>query len=99
MGSDELQVVLGQLGVTASQWQGLGAQLAAGATPPAPGPPFQATTAAVSGIDATIGGVAAALATRTQATAAGVTTAAKSYANQETSAASEMAAVTQVTVV
>ncbi|KZS68472.1 MAG: hypothetical protein K2X56_24820 [Mycobacterium pseudokansasii] len=99
MGSDELQVVLGRLGVTASQWQGLGAQLATGAAPPAPGQPFQATTAAVSGIDAAIGGVAAAMATRTQATAAGVTAAAAGYANQEASAASEMAAVTQVTVV
>lgn len=52
MGSDELQVVLGQLGVAASQWQGLGTQLAARATPPGPGQPFQATAAAVSGIDA-----------------------------------------------
>ncbi|MHA7652753.1 hypothetical protein ACX9NE_20060 [Mycobacterium sp. ML4] len=99
MGSEELKVVLGQLGVTASQWQGLGAQLAATATPPAAGHPFQATTAAVSGIDAAIGGTAAALATRTQATAAAVATATVGYANQEASAASEMAAVTQVTVV
>ncbi|KAA1250870.1 hypothetical protein F0Q45_07410 [Mycobacterium simiae] len=99
MGSNELRVVLGQLGVTASQSQGLGAQLATGATPPAPGRPFQATTAAVSGIDAAIGGVAAALATRTQATAGAVVAAAAGYVNQEASAASEMAAVTQGTVV
>ncbi|MHA7649973.1 hypothetical protein ACX9NE_09520 [Mycobacterium sp. ML4] len=99
MGSDELQVVLGQLGVTASQWQGLGAQLATGTTPPAPGHPFQATTAAVIGIDAGIGGAAAALATRTQAAAAAVATAAAGYANQEASAAGEMAAVAQVRVV
>ncbi|WOR04716.1 MULTISPECIES: hypothetical protein [Mycobacterium ulcerans group] len=82
MGPDELQVVLGQVGVTAGQWHGLGAQLAAGTTPPAFGPPFRATTAAVSGINAAIGGAAAAFVGRTQATAAG-----------------EMAAVTQVTVV
>ncbi|KZS85294.1 hypothetical protein B4U45_14725 [Mycobacterium persicum] len=99
MGSDELQVVLGQLGVTASQSQGLGAQLAAGTTPPSPGQPFQATTAAVRGINAAIGGAAAEFGTRTQATGAAVTAAAAGYAHQETTAAAEMAAVTQVTVV
>ncbi|BAV39510.1 hypothetical protein SHTP_0105 [Mycobacterium ulcerans subsp. shinshuense] len=99
VGSDELHVKLGQLGVTASQWQDLRAQLAAGATPPAPGQPFQATAAAVSGIGAAIGGTGVALATRTQATAAAVAAAAAGYANQEATAAGEMAAVTQVRVV
>ncbi|MDC9008206.1 hypothetical protein [Mycobacterium marinum] len=99
MGPDELHVKLGQLGVTAGQWQDLGAQLAAGATPPAPGQPFQATAAAVSGIGAAIGGTGVALATRTQATAAAVAAAAAGYANQEATAAGEMAAVTQVRVV
>ncbi|WP_373198882.1 hypothetical protein [Mycobacterium marinum] len=99
MGSDQLLVVLDQLGVASSQWQSLGARLATGATPPAPGQPFQATTATVKGINAAIAGDAAALATRTQATATGVTAAAASYANQEATAAGEMAAVTQVRVV
>ncbi|MCV7076104.1 hypothetical protein [Mycobacterium szulgai] len=96
---DELQVVLGQLGATASQWQGLGAQLAAGATPPPSGQPFQATTVAASGIDAAIGCTAVAFVTRMQATAAGVAAAAAGYASQEATAAGEMAAVTQVWVV
>lgn len=39
------------------------------------------------------------IATRTQATATGVAAAAAAYAHQEATAASEMAAVTQVTVV
>ena len=51
------------------------------------------------GVNAAIDGAAAQFATRTQSTAAGVTTAAAGYANQEASAAAEMAAVTQVTVV
>ncbi|CCK64232.1 Conserved protein of unknown function [Mycobacterium canettii CIPT 140070017] len=91
MGSDELQVALGQLVVTASQWQGLGAQLAAEATPPASGQPFQATTAAVSRINAAIGGAVAEFATRTHATATAVTAAAAAYAHQEATAAGEMA--------
>ncbi|MCV7199263.1 hypothetical protein [Mycobacterium angelicum] len=99
MESDELAVVFGQLEVAASQWQCLSVQLAAQTMPPALGQPFQATTAVVSGIDAAIGGTAAALATRTQATATAVAAASAGYANQEASAASEMAAVTQVRVV
>ncbi|MDS0287696.1 hypothetical protein NDO29_15435 [Mycobacterium tuberculosis] len=99
MGSNELQVVLGQLEVAASQSQGLGAQFAALATPPESGQPFQATTVAVSGINAAICCAAAEFATRTQATATGVAAAAAAYAHQEATAASEMAAVTQVTVV
>lgn len=98
MGSNELQVVLGQLEVAASQSQGLGAQFAASATPPESGQPFQATTVAVSGINAAICCAAAEFATRTQATATGYAAAA-AYAHQEATAASEMAAVTQVTVV
>lgn len=99
MGSNELQVVLGQLEVAARQSQGLGAQFAASATPPESGQPFQATTVAVSGINAAICCAAAEFATRTQATATGVAAAAAAYAHQEATAASEMAAVTQVTVV
>lgn len=94
MGWDEIQVVPGQLGVTASQWNVLGAQLAAGATPPAPGQPFQTTTAAVSDVNAAIGGAAVAFASRTQAAATGVTAAAAGYADQEAAAAAAMAAVT-----
>jgi hypothetical protein len=99
--SNELQVVLHQLHqlrVTASQWQGLGAQLAE-ATPPSPGQPFQPTTAAVNGVNAAIGVAAAAFMARTQATAAGVAAAAAEYGNQEAAAANEMAAVLQVTVI
>lgn len=72
---------------------------AASATPPESGQPFQATTVAVSGINAAICCAAAEFATRTQATATGVAAAAAAYAHQEATAASEMAAVTQVTVV
>lgn len=64
-----------------------------------PAKPFQATTVAVSGINAAICCAAAEFATRTQATATGVAAAAAAYAHQEATAASEMAAVTQVTVV
>ncbi|ACC42467.1 conserved hypothetical secreted protein [Mycobacterium marinum M] len=99
MGTDRTTGRTDQLGVTASQRRGLGAQLTRGAAPPAPGHPFQATTAAVSGIDSAIGATATALATRTQATAAAVAAAAARYANQEASAADEMAAVAQLKVV
>ncbi|EPQ74607.1 hypothetical protein [Mycobacterium marinum] len=53
----------------------------------------------MSGIDSAIGATATALATRTQATAAAVAAAAARYANQEASAADEMAAVAQLKVV
>jgi hypothetical protein len=98
VGSDELQVVLDQLKATAVHWQGLSAQLT-GAAPPSSGQLFQATTAAVSGVNATIGVAAAAFASRIQATAAGMTSAVAGYAKQEATGAGEMAAVTQVTVV
>lgn len=77
----------------------LAPKFAASATPPESGQPFQATTVAVSGINAAICCAAAEFATRTQATATGVAAAAAAYAHQEATAASEMAAVTQVTVV
>jgi hypothetical protein len=98
MGSNELHVVLDQLRVTASQWHGLGAELA-GAAPPSPGQPFQPTTAAVNGVNAAVRVAAAVLTARTQATAAGVAVAAAGYGNQEAAGAGEMAAVTQVMLV
>ncbi|ABK68253.1 hypothetical protein MAV101_18325 [Mycobacterium avium subsp. hominissuis 101] len=98
VGSDELQVVLDQLRAAAGQWQGLSAQLAEVA-PPSPGQPFQATTAAVSGVNAAIAVARAAFASRIQAEAARVTSAAADYANQEATGAGEMAAVTRVAVV
>jgi hypothetical protein len=64
---------------------------------PAPGPPFQPTTAAVNAINAAIDATAAALVAQTQATAAGVTTAAGGYVSQEATAQGEMAAVTAAT--
>lgn len=82
MSSDGLQVAVDQVAAAASQWQGLGAQLAATAPPP-PGPPFQPTTAAVGGIDALVVAAAAALASRTQDTATGMTTGGTKYATQE----------------
>lgn len=97
MGSNDLQVVLDQLGVAAGQWRGLSTHLAA-AVPPAAGRPFQPTTAAVSGINAAIGGNAAVFVGRIEATTAGVTSAAAGYANQEATNAVAMAAVTQVRV-
>ncbi|WP_293313936.1 hypothetical protein [Mycobacterium sp.] len=98
MGSDELQVVLDQLRAAAAQWQGLSGQLT-GVAPPSPGQPFQATTAAVSGVNAAIGVAGAAFANRIQAGAAGMTSAAAVYANQEATGAGEMAAVTRGAVV
>lgn len=98
MGSDGLQVTLDQLSHTATQWQGLGAQLA-GAAPPSPGQPFQATTTAVSGVNAAVAIAATGFAGRIQATAAGMTSAGAGYANQEATGAGEMAAVAPVTVV
>lgn len=89
MGTDGLQVALDQVAATASQWQGLGAQLAA-TTPPPPGQPFQPTTAAVSSIDALVVAAAAALAARTQDTAAGMTTAGTKYASQEATNATNL---------
>ncbi|MDM3976763.1 hypothetical protein QRB36_21590 [Mycobacterium marseillense] len=98
MGSDGLQVDLDQLRATATQWQGLGAQLTE-AAPPSPGQPFQATTAAVSGVNAAVGVAATGFAGRIQATTAGMTSAGAGYANQEATGVGEMAAVAPVTVV
>jgi len=99
VGSAELQVVLDQLGATARRWQGLSGKLRGVGASPSPGQHFQATTAAVSGIHAAIGGAASIFAGRIDATAAGVTSAAAGYAQQEAANAGAMAAVTPVTVV
>lgn len=96
--SNELQVVLDELRATAGQWEGLSARFAA-AAPPAPGQPFQPTTAVVNGVNAAIGTAAAAFASRIQATAAGMTSGATGYANREVTGAGEMTAVAPVTVV
>ncbi|OCB33698.1 hypothetical protein A5675_21635 [Mycobacterium malmoense] len=98
MGSDGLQVVPGELVAAAGQWQALGSQLTV-TTPPSPGPSFQPTTAAVSGVNAAIVAAAAAFATRTQETATGMTTASATYGKQETTNGTDMANVTGVTVV
>lgn len=98
MGSDGLQVVLDQVASLAGQWEGLGAQLATTAPPP-PGQPFQATTAAISGIDAMIGAAAGAFAARTQDGVAGMSTAAADYGKQEATNAADMSNITKVTVV
>ena len=98
MGSDGLQVALDQLGATATQWQGISAQFTA-ATPPPPGQPFQATTAAVSSINALISTEAAGMATRSQDTAGQVTNAAAGYGRREATSAGEMAEVPKVTIV
>lgn len=98
MGSDGLQVAFDQLAATASQWQGLGAQLTA-TTPPSPGPSFQPTTAAVNGVNAAISANAAAFAARTQETATGMTIASATYSKQEATNAADMSNVTGVTVV
>ncbi len=99
MGTNGLQVALDQVAATAAQWQGLGAQFTA-ATPPPPGPPFQPTTAAVSGINALVRAAGTALAARTQQTSTGMTTAATHYSKQEATNATDMSNVTgAVTVV
>ncbi|MGV0159878.1 hypothetical protein ACRU3B_10620 [Mycobacterium colombiense] len=98
MASNELQVVLDELRATATQWQGLSAQLT-GPVAPLPGPPFQPTTAAVNGVNAALGAAAAAFATRTKETAGQVTNAAAGYGSREATSAKEMADVTKVTVV
>lgn len=92
-----MQVATDQLGGIASQWEALGRQLVG--APPAPGQPFQATTAAVNSVNAAIGVAAAELTTRTQATAAAVMTASGGYTAQEATAAGQMFNVTGVTVV
>ena len=98
VGSDGLQVTPDQLRLTATRWQLLGAQLT-GTAAPSPGQPFQATTAAVSGVNAAVGVAAIGLAGRIQATTEGMTSAGAGYANQEATGAGEMAAVAPVTVV
>lgn len=98
VGSDGLQVVPGQLAAMADRWQRLGAELTT-TTPPSPGQPFQATTAAVSSINAMVSADGAAFASRSQDTAGGVTNAAAGYDSQEAISAHEMAGVTKVTMV
>lgn len=90
-----MQVTLDQLRVAAGQWRGRSADLTT-TTPPAPGQPFQATAAAVIGVNAAVGTAATALSARTRATAAGVETAAAGYAKQEAASTGEMAAVPRV---
>lgn len=92
-----MQVATDQLAAIASQWEALGGQLAG--APPAPGRPFQATTAAINGVNAAIDVAAAELATRTQTTVAGVSAANGDYTTQEATAAGQMFNVTGVTVV
>ncbi|MCV7196908.1 hypothetical protein [Mycobacterium angelicum] len=95
MGQDAVQVVRAELEATAGQWETLTSQLADAA--PSPGQPFQATTAAVDGINAALGVAAAAFTARTKATAAGMTTAAAGYTSQEATSVGALAAVTPVT--
>ncbi|OMC17182.1 hypothetical protein [Mycobacterium sp. SP-6446] len=97
MGQDALQVVPAELEATAGQWEALTSELVG--APPSPGQPFQATTAAVNGVNAAIGVAAAAFTARTQATVGGVTAAVGGYTSQEAASAAEMSGVTQVTVV
>ena len=97
VGANELQVVVGELEATASQWQGLGAQFNAPTS--SPGRPFQPSTAAVNGINVAIGVAVAAITARTQATAAAVAAAAAGYANQDGTAVAALAAVSQATVI
>ncbi|WP_406816740.1 hypothetical protein [Mycobacterium sp. M23085] len=97
MAQDTLQVVPAELEATAGQWEALSSQLAG--APPSPGQPFQATTAAVNAVNAAIGVTAASFTARTQETVAGVTTAAGNYTSQEATSASEIGAITGVTVV
>ncbi|BBZ45430.1 hypothetical protein [Mycobacterium parmense] len=97
MGQDALQVVPAELEATASQWEALTAQLAG--APPSPGQPFQATTAAVNGVNAATSLAAAAFAARTQATVGGMITAAGRYTSHEAASAAAMSNLTQVTVV
>lgn len=97
MGQDALQVVPAELEATAGQWEALTSQLVG--APPSPGQPFQATTAAVNGINAAIGVAAASFTARTQATVGGMTTATGEYLSQEATSAAAMNDVPQVTVV
>lgn len=97
MGQDALQVLPPELVATAGQWEALTSQLVG--APPAPGQPFQATTAAVNAVNAAIGVTAASFAARTQETVGGVTTAVGGYTAQEATSAADIAAITGVTVV
>lgn len=92
MGSSELQVVVNQLRVTASQWRELSTELSVVA-PPSPGQPFQPTTAAAVSACAATGVAAAALTARTAATASAVEAGAAGYVNNEATAGAAMASV------
>lgn len=97
MGQDALQVVPAELEAAAGKWEAVSPQLVG--APPSPGQPFQATTAAVNGLNAAIGVAAAAFSGRTQATVGGMTTSASKYISQEATSAGDMHAITGVTVV
>lgn len=97
MGQDALQVVPAELEATAGKWEAVSSQLVG--APPAPGQPFQATTAAVNSLTAAIGVAAAAFSGRTQATVGGMITAAGKYISQEATSAGNMDAITGVTVI
>lgn len=97
MGQDPLQVIPAELAAAAGQWEALTSQLVG--APPAPGQPFQATTAAVNAVNAAIGVTAASFAARTQETVGGMTQAAGGYTAQEATSAAEMGIATGITVV
>lgn len=91
MGPNEITVPSDQLRQAAVQWQALSSGLTSAA--PSPGPQYQPTTAAIGAIDAAIGVGASACAARIQDTAAGVTSAATGYANQDITGQGQLAAV------
>lgn len=98
MGSDGLQVVPGELQAAAGQWHALSSQLSA-TTPPVAGAAVSTHDGGGDGVNAAIGAAAAAFATRTQETAAGMGTATTTYTKQEATSAADMSNVTGVTVV
>ncbi|WP_324666292.1 hypothetical protein MUW33_2049 [Mycobacterium canetti] len=98
MKAGELRVNIQQVAATASQWSGRSTELSVLAPPPL-GQPFQPTTAAVGGVNASVDLAAAALTARIQTTTSAVDAGVADYLNNEAAAAAEMAAVPQTRLV
>ncbi len=88
----QLRIDVKQLRAIASQWREPCTELNAVA-PPLPGQPFQPTTAAVGGVNASVDLAAAALTARIQTTTSAVDAGVADYLNNEATAATEMATV------
>ncbi|MCV7196789.1 hypothetical protein [Mycobacterium angelicum] len=91
MESSELRIDLQQLNVMAGQWRALATEFIVLA-PPAPGQPFQPTTAATAGAHTAVGLSAAAFKSRTHATINALEESVAGYVHNESIAAAKMSA-------